>query len=145
IIVQNAEQVSLCQERFGHSPVLIKSIAEPAPQRNRDPEAFLWVGRLVGYKQPLAFVELARALPDAQFWMVAVPVSHTKDGPKLKRELERSAATVPNLELISPRPRRALMDLVDRAVAMVNTGDCEGLRSIFLEGWARGVPGLALT
>ena len=37
------------------------------------------------------------------------------------------------------------MDLVDRAVAMVNTGDFEGMPNIFLEGWARGVPALALT
>jgi hypothetical protein len=37
------------------------------------------------------------------------------------------------------------MDLVDRAVAVVNTADFEGMPNIFLEGWARGVPALALT
>ena len=37
------------------------------------------------------------------------------------------------------------MDLVDRAVAVVNTADFEGMPNIFLEGWSRGVPALALT
>jgi glycosyltransferase involved in cell wall biosynthesis len=145
IVVQTAEQVRLCEERFGRSPVLIESVAEPAPQRDREPEAFLWIGRLVWYKQPLAFVELARALPHAKFWMVAVPVPYTEGGSKLMTALERRAARAPNLELLSPRPRRELMDLVDRAVAVVNTAEFEGMPNIFLEGWARGVPALALT
>jgi glycosyltransferase involved in cell wall biosynthesis len=145
IVVQTEEQARLCRERFDRSPVLIKSIAESAPQRVCDPEAFLWIARLVWYKQPLAYVELARSVPEAQFWMVAVPVPYTDGGPELMADLEAQAATVPNLELLSPRPRQALMHLVERAVAVVNTADFEGMPNIFLEGWARGVPALALT
>lgn len=145
IVVQTPEQLRLCQERFDRSPVLINSIAEPAPQRDREPEAFLWIGRLVWYKRPLAFVELARSLPEARFWMIAVPMAHASEGPELMGTLERDAATLPNLELLSPRPRRELMDLIDRAVAVVNTADFEGMPNVFLEGWARGVPALALT
>jgi hypothetical protein len=37
------------------------------------------------------------------------------------------------------------MELVDRAVALVNAADYEDMANIFLEGWARGVPALALT
>jgi glycosyltransferase involved in cell wall biosynthesis len=145
IVVQTAEQVQMCRERFGRSPVLVTSIAEPAPRRVLEPEAFLWIGRLVWYKRPLAFVELARALPEAKFWMVAVPVTNARDGSQLIKTLEDNAATVPNLELLRPRPRIQLMSLVERAVAVVNTSDFEGMPNIFLEGWARGVPALALT
>jgi len=145
IVVQTEEQVRLCQERFGRSPVLIRSIAEPAPQRQTQPKAFLWIGRLISYKQPLAFVELARALPEVKFWMIAVPSERTRGGPELTAALEAAAASVSNLELLAPRPRRALMDLVGRAVAVVNTADYEGMPNVFLEGWARGVPALALT
>jgi glycosyltransferase involved in cell wall biosynthesis len=144
IVVQTAEQVRLCQERFGRTSILIRSIAEPAPQRDQEPEAFLWIGRLISYKRPLAFVELARSLPDARFWMVGVPSPRARGGPELATALEASAATVPNLELFSPRPRRELMNLVDRAVAVVNTADYEGMPNVFLEAWARGVPALAL-
>jgi glycosyltransferase involved in cell wall biosynthesis len=145
IVVQTPEQVGLCEERFARSPVLIRSIAEPAPQRDREPEAFLWIARLVWYKRPLAFVELARALPEAKFRMVAVPVPLSEEGPDLLSALRSQAATLPNLELLDPRPRRDLVDLVDRAVAVVNTADFEGMPNVFLEGWARGVPALALT
>jgi glycosyltransferase involved in cell wall biosynthesis len=34
---------------------------------------------------------------------------------------------------------------MDEAVAIVNTADYEGLPNIFLEGWARGVPAIALS
>ena len=145
IVVQTAEQARFCEERFGRSPVLIRSIAEPAGQRDQDPEAFLWIGRLVWYKRPLAFIELAQSLPEAKFWMVGVPDPYSEPGPELLRMVERRAATVTNLDLMAPRPRQDLLDLVGRAVAVVNTADFEGMPNIFLEGWARGVPALALT
>jgi glycosyltransferase involved in cell wall biosynthesis len=143
IVVQTEEQVRLCEDRFGRSPVMIRSIAELAPQRDSDPEAFLWIGRLVSYKRPLAFVELARSLPNARFWMVAVPPLHARDL-DLEASVARAAADVHNLETFVPRPRSELMELIDRAVAVVNTADFEGMPNIFLEGWARGVPALAL-
>lgn len=145
IVVQTEEQARLCQARFGRSPVVVRSIAEPAGQRSAEPEAFLWVGRLVWYKQPLAYVELARSLPEAQFWMVGVPVPNNAADSGLVAAVQREAATVPNLKLLEPRLRPELMDLFDRAVAVVNTADFEGMPNVFLEGWARGVPALALT
>jgi glycosyltransferase involved in cell wall biosynthesis len=145
IVVQTAEQVGMCQERYGRSSVLIPSIAEPAARRRAEPEAFLWIGRVVSYKRPLAYIELARSLPDVRFWMLGVPSIDHYGGPDLMRAVESAAADVPNLELLSPRPRNRLMDLIDRAVAVVNTADFEGMPNILLEGWARGVPALALT
>jgi glycosyltransferase involved in cell wall biosynthesis len=143
VVVQTEEQVRLCQEHFGRSPILIRSIAELGPQRDRIPEAFLWIGRLIPLKRPLAFIELARSVPQAKFWMVAAPAMQPR-GEVEFAALERVAATVPNLELLAPRPRRELMDLIDRAVAVVSTSDFEGVPNIFLEGWSRGVPAVAL-
>ncbi len=144
IVVQSTEQVRLCEQAFGRSPVLIRSIAEPAPQRELEPEAFLWIGRLVDYKRPLAFVELARALPHARFQLVGVPVEH-RGRREMVAAVERAAAEVPNLELLSQRPRREVLQLVERAVAIVSTTDFEGMPNVFLEGWGRGVPSLALS
>jgi glycosyltransferase involved in cell wall biosynthesis len=145
IIVQTREQVALCRERYGRASTLIKSIAEPAPQTNADPEAFLWIGRVVSYKRPLDFVELARSVPEARFWMVAMP--NGSEDPRLSplgATLEAKARQVPNLEFVTPLPRDELMSLVERSVAIVNTADYEGMPNVFLEGWARGVPALAL-
>jgi glycosyltransferase involved in cell wall biosynthesis len=142
VVVQSAEQVDLCRRAFGRSGELIASIAEPAAPRAADPEAFLWVGRLAPYKRPGALLDLAARLPSARFWMIGIT---SPLAPGLAEEIERRAEALDNVELLAPRPRSELAELVDRAVAMVNTSDFEGMPNVFLEGWTRGVPALALT
>jgi glycosyltransferase involved in cell wall biosynthesis len=93
--------------------------------------------------RPEAFVDLARAVPEARFWMVAFASGGS--GGELLDQAERDAARLPNLELLEPRPRHELGQLIARAVAVVNTADYEGMPNVFLEGWARGVPALALS
>lgn len=141
VVVQTEEQVALCREKLGRDPVLIPNVVEPAPARDHAGDAFLWVGRAVWYKGPLAYVDLARALPEAQFRAVLIP---TPDEPDLIRRIESDAATLPNLEILAPRPRRELEPLYQRAVAVVNTSRFEGMPNTTLEGWARGVPALTL-
>jgi hypothetical protein len=143
IVVQTREQERLCRERFRRDCVVIQSIAEPAEQRACRPDAFLWIGKLASYKRPMAYLELARAVPEATFRMVAV--ASEKDSAPIAAELELEAAQIPNLQLLPPLPRSELLPLMDRAVAVVNTADYEGMPNIFLEGWARGVPAIALS
>jgi glycosyltransferase involved in cell wall biosynthesis len=145
LIVQTEEQRRLCEERLGRKAIVIRSIAEPAPRRLAPPEAFLWIGRLVWYKRPLAFIELARSVPDATFWMIGVPSEHAPEGEELLAAVVQEASQTPNLHLCAPRPRAELLSLIERAVAIVNTADFEGMPNIFLEGWARGVPALSLS
>ncbi len=142
IVVQNEEQETLCRQRFSRSPVVIKSIAEPAPARQETPDAFLWVGRLTHYKRPLDYVALARAVPEAHFRMVGVPV--LDEGRRLMAQIGVATADLPNFELLAPRPRAELSPLIERAVAMVNTAEYEGMPNIYLESWSRGVPALGL-
>jgi len=143
VVVQTAEQAELCRVRFGREPVLIRSIAEPARAPEAVPEAFLWIGRLIAHKQPLAYAELARALPEARFRMVAVD-DPSPEGRDLRKALEAAAEATPNLELIPESPREEVGALLDRAVAVVSTSRSEGMPNVFLEGWSRGVPALAL-
>jgi glycosyltransferase involved in cell wall biosynthesis len=137
VVVQSEEQARLCRARFGHEPVVIPSIAEEAQAEAEPaaPEAFLWLGRPIDHKRPLAYVALARAVPEARFLMVVVGDSEP---------VRRAAAGVPNLELLAPRPRAELGRLLDRAVAVVSTSVSEGMPNAFLEGWSRGAPALAL-
>jgi glycosyltransferase involved in cell wall biosynthesis len=143
IVVQTDEQVELCERYFGRTPVLIKSASEPAELTERRPEAFLWAARVDANKQPFEYLELARALPEAHFWMVA----RESKGPgedELWTAVVREARAIPNLELLPPCSRPELMDLMERTVAVVSTSELEGMPNIFLEGWSRGVPALAL-
>jgi glycosyltransferase involved in cell wall biosynthesis len=141
IIVQTDEQSRLCEVQLGRTPIVIRSISEAVAMRDAEPEAFLWAGRVAWYKGPLEYIELARALPEAKFWMVPVP---GRESGSLVEAIRRAAADVPNLELLEPMPRAELMTLVECAVAIVNTSDFEGMPNVTLEGWARGVPTLTL-
>jgi len=143
VIVQTHHQADLCRTRFGIDPAVINSIAARAEPRTAEPEAFLWVGRLQDWKRPLAYLELARAVPEARFWMIEVP--QPNEPPELRAAVSAATRELPNLELLEPRPREALGELFDRAVAVVNTSSYEGMPNVFLEGWARGVPALALS
>ena len=143
IVVQTDEQAELCKQRFQKIPVRINSVAERARQSDHIPEAFLWASRIDVNKQPLEYVELARAVPEARFLMVARPTEGPENS-SLWSEVVRAAHTVPNLELLPACPRERLLDLVDRAVAVVSTSGYEGMPNTFLESWARGIPALAL-
>ena len=143
VVVQSSEQVDLCKARFGRTPAMIRSVAELADQAAEESSAFLWVGRVDWYKHPEAYLDLARALPEARFLMVAMPMDDA--GRRRIEALEHEAARLPNLDLLPARPRAELARLIPSAVAMVNTSDYEGMPNVFLEGWARGVPALALS
>jgi glycosyltransferase involved in cell wall biosynthesis len=143
IVVQTEEQADLCRRALRRESVVIKSLAEPAEPRTSEPQTFLWVGRAIFYKHPLKFLELARRVPEARFQILAVP--DPQSGIDLMEQLKKEVAELPNVELVAPRPREAVLKLMDEAVAIVNTADYEGLANIFLEGWARGVPSMALS
>lgn len=142
VVVQTSEQVALCRQHWGIEPVLVRSIAEPAPRQARPGDAFLWIGKYAHYKRPREFVELARAVPEARFRLVGVRTE--KDSEGVAADVERAASGLPNLELLEERPRAEVMSLVERAVAVVSTSDYEGMPNVFLEAWARGVPTLTL-
>jgi glycosyltransferase involved in cell wall biosynthesis len=147
IVVQTDEQAELCVRRFGRHPVVIRSVAEPpaaapAPDGSAS-EGFLWVGRLALYKNPAALLDLAAAVPEAPFTMVCVP--GTGDPPGLAEELARRADGLPNVRLMGPQRRTALLERMAHATAIVSTSDYEGMPNTLLEGWSRGVPALTLT
>jgi glycosyltransferase involved in cell wall biosynthesis len=143
LALQTERQRELALRAFPNSdPVVIPSFAEPAASANSGGEYFLWVDRLVEYKLPDSYVELAEALPDARFRMIASPMSETPPG--MAERIEAAAERLPNLELLPPRPRSELLEEMRGAVALVKTSRVEGMPNGFLEAWARGVPVLSL-
>lgn len=145
IVAQTDEQRELCRAALGRTPPVIRSVAEPAPPRTGSGSAFLWAGRVVDYKQPLAFVDLAHAVPEARFEMVAVPDDGLDAGRALLGELQRRASSLPNLTVLPPCSRAELMARMEAAVAIVSTSTTEGMPNIWLEGWSRGIPALTLS
>jgi glycosyltransferase involved in cell wall biosynthesis len=148
IVVQTEEQIEMCMTLFKRQPELIKSIAPLAEPQSSPPEAFLWVGRLVSYKCPLEYVALARALPEARFWMVGVPSPplgpNAEANAKMIETLTTEVDEVDNLDLLPPRSHDEIEQLMSRSIASVNTAEFEGMPNVLLEAWVRGVPALAL-
>ncbi len=151
IVVQSDRQAVLARRNFRRRTscvVEIPSFAQSAPPAAASPQAFLWVGRLDEYKQPLRYVALAEALPEARFWLVARRLDPERSGgspggvhaARLEEEVFQRAAQLANLEILEQRPHAEAMGLVERAVAVVNTGLAEGMPNLFLEAWARGIP-----
>jgi glycosyltransferase involved in cell wall biosynthesis len=146
VVVQTTQQLELARRGLGADArvELIPSFAEPtnasapAPQ----PEAFLWAARLVPYKLPLRYVDLARALPEARFWMIAPWTSDTPEA--LFEQVTEAAGATPNLEFLPHQWRHKVLDLIGRSAAVVVTSRHEGMPNVFLEAWARGVPVISL-
>jgi glycosyltransferase involved in cell wall biosynthesis len=145
IVVQTEEQAELCRTAFRRRVRVIRSISQLAPAEDEVPVAFLWVGRLVAYKRPLEYIALARSLPLARFWMVGTPIPHLAGDEMVIDAVFSQARSVPNLELLTPRPHVELQRLMARAVASVNTAAFEGMSNALLEGWSMGVPALVLS
>jgi glycosyltransferase involved in cell wall biosynthesis len=143
LALQTERQRELALRAFPDGdPVVIPSFAEPAPSANGTGDYFLWVDRLVEYKLPDRYVELAEALPEARFRMIGSAMSETPPG--MAERIEAAAERLPNLELLPPRPRSELLEEMRGAVAVVKTSRIEGMPNGFLEAWARGVPVLSL-
>lgn len=150
VVAQTEVQGELAKAAFGQTDriTVIPSFAERAEPADGSPQAFLWPARLIDYKRPLKYVELAAAVPEAKFRMVCVPTARTAEAAQQEQALEREvrdrAAGLDNLELLDWRPRSELLDLVSEAIAIVVTSESEGMPNVFLEAWTRAIPVLSL-
>jgi glycosyltransferase involved in cell wall biosynthesis len=142
VVVQRTQQRDLARTEGLSAVELIPSFAEPAEPSFAEPEAFLWIGRLVDYKRPMEYVRLAESLPDARFRMVWHPTNETR--PELVTELRAAAERLPNLELVGQVPRGEVLGEMDRAYAVVSTSRAEGMPNTFLEAWSRAIPVVSL-
>jgi glycosyltransferase involved in cell wall biosynthesis len=143
LVVQTGRQRELARATFPSlEPIVIPSFAQVADAASGTPEYFIWINRLVGYKLPERYVELARALPEARFRMVLGTTNET--APELVSAVTAAAEDLPNLALEPARPRDELLAELDGAAAVVTTSEIEGMPNTFLEAWARRVPVLSL-
>jgi glycosyltransferase involved in cell wall biosynthesis len=144
LVVQTQRQAELAPRVFpALDPILIPSFAQPAPPADGEAAFFLWADRLTDYKHPEKVLDLAEALPEIPFRMVAPETAETS--PELRRGVKARAESLPNVELMSRRSREQLLADMARAAAVVKTSRVEGMPNTFLEAWSRGVPVLSLS
>lgn len=142
IVAQRKDQLELARASGLGPATVIPSFAERAEPSQAEPEAFLWIGRLVDYKRPREYLELAKSLPDVPFRMVWFATNETPSG--LVAEVEETEGRLENLELLGQLPRPQVLSAIERAAAVVSTSRAEGVPNVFLEAWSRGVPVISL-
>lgn len=112
-----------------HPPVEVEELrADPAQPRG----SFLWVGRLVPYKQPLLVAEAFRGLPQ-RLTMVGI-------GPQEEELRERLPE---NVELRGWISREELEGLYRQAAGFIHVGE-EDFGITMVEALAAGAPAIAL-
>jgi len=136
-ISQTNEQKGIMAQNFGLDCKLIKT-GLPAPRsrkKKHDKPYAIWVGRLVDYKRPWLFADLAEALPEHRFVMVGPASSE----PSIKKTLGR-IKNIENLDYKGFIPYDDNAELIRRSSVLVNTSIDEGFPNTFIQAWMYGVP-----
>lgn len=103
-------------------------------------DTVLWVGTLRALKRPQQFLDLAAAVPGERFVLVGGP----GEDASLARDLERRAASLPNVEFAGFVPYAAMAPHYARARVLVNTSTYEGFPNTFVLAWLHGAVVLSL-
>lgn len=142
-VFQTDRQARIAAEAGCRFPIsaTVPSLAEVSDAPDRKRTGFLWIGRIVDYKRPLHYIRLAERLPDLTFKMIALEV--VESSAALREEIESASRELPNLEIVAPRPRVEVLEMMSEAYAIVSTSEYEGMPNVFLEAWARGIPALS--
>ena len=143
IVIQSDAQARLLRERWGREGVLIPSACPipegPLPSASARRGA-LWVGNMLPKKRPELLADLASAVPDVPFTMIAPEVG---DPAFVRRVLDR-VASCPNIRHVSRVPYGEMPATYRHAAVLVSTSRAEGFPNVFLEAWASRLPVVSL-
>jgi glycosyltransferase involved in cell wall biosynthesis len=147
VIVQNREQASMLQDRFGRRDAHLIPNFHPAPsgsvEKPADRTTICWIANVKELKRPELFVRLARELKDlrgAEFVMIG---AQQMAGPAWD-DLSRQIAATKNLRYAGHMTMADVNALLARAQLLVNTSEFEGFPNTFIQAWMRAVPVISL-
>jgi len=97
-----------------------------------EPSHILWIGRMERWKNPEAFVRLAKKLPEIRFVMCG--------SGSLYKHVAEEASRVPNLTLTGGVDGEPKLALLRKAIALVNTSFVEGFPNTLIEAGIHCLP-----
>jgi len=136
VISQHSAQQEAARRTFGRETVVVPSVFPFPPFEPAEGTMVLWAGRCGAPKRPGLLLQLARALPGAQFLMVAPPSDREE---ALFERIRSEAAALPNVEFLPGVAHGEIAVQYRRAAILVNTSDYEGMPNTFLEAAAYGL------
>jgi len=99
-----------------------------------------WVAQLKDYKQPAAYVELARRCADLDIdFLMVGGIAHAR-----YRWIAEGAGTPANLHYLGPLPPATVNGLLRGGLALVHTCLPEGFGNNFIQAWLQETPTLSL-
>ena len=146
VINQTIHQRQQLQRNYGKQGTILPSYF-PKPvgsQSSIKENIVLWLANAGPGKRPHLFVDLAKECMDLTGWrfVLAGPVHRSSYG----EALTKSAAGVPNLDIIGAVPFDQSDEWHGRASLFVNTSDrnSEGMPNAFIQAWHAGTPVMSL-
>jgi glycosyltransferase involved in cell wall biosynthesis len=141
IVVQTRHQASLLKTHYDRDAAALVRNFHPSAREAIDksgPWTVLWIGNLKPVKNPLAFVDLAKAFADrsdVRFLMIGDP----SGDPECAREIVRRAAEIPGFRFIGKQSQDQVNELLAKSHLLVNTSHYEGFSNTFIQAWMREV------
>ena len=147
IVTQTEEQSELLHRHYGKFADKIISNLHPTPTetiQKSEPVTVAWIANFKPWKQPEAFIRLARDLKsesNAQFIMIGA----LQGGDREWREsLINEIDELDNLEYLGRKEQNEVNEILARSHIFVNTSLHEGFANTFIQAWMREIPVVSL-
>lgn len=145
VIAQSRHQADLLLKYYAREATAVVPNFHPRPReeiKKGSEIRVVWVANLKAFKQPEAFIALARELGSdrrARFTMLG-----RAGASRWHRDVLRKIAAVPKLEYLGERSQDEVNRVLASAHIFVNTSLYEGFPNTFIQAWMRKVPVVSL-
>lgn len=143
-LIQNKEDEQILIKNYSfkgpitHIPNLhpIKNIQV---ERFTERKHFLWIGRSELIKNPGAYLEIAKSLPNESFQMIL-----TETDKAVYEDTITKAMRIPNISIINKMPHLEVLEYFSYARYFITTSFGEGFPNVLIESFSKGTPVLSL-
>lgn len=143
IYSQSADQQILLKENMGfESSILPNGVFIDEKPGTSDKKYILWVGRAIEVKQPELFIELAKQIPDEDFFMI-MPFEGQHTSESFRKNLNEKlneAKKLSNFRYADYVPFDKIQSYFDEAKLFINTSEYEGFPNTFIQACIGGTP-----
>jgi glycosyltransferase involved in cell wall biosynthesis len=138
LTAQTQSQFNQFYKSYKRKPdAIIGNIVEAVHEENQiqSRDIILWVGRLVEFKNPELFIELAMKFPDEKFVMIAPQVLESSD---FAKRIKMQALKLVNLDFIQYVHPHEMKNYYHKAKIYIITSESEGFSNTLAEASAHG-------